>query len=303
MKSSKRIRSAPGWGLAKLVAAATLAAVCLAPWGKSSLADESATGLAGYSFAPEHARQWKLPSVLAEISGLAATPSGRMFGHGDEWGIVYELDPARERLVKAFALGEPTVTDDFEGIAIADGRFYLVTSRGRIYEAAEGEDGERVLYNTYDTGLRRQCEIEGLAHEPSDKSLLLLCKNPLSEELFHHVAIFRWSIATRALMPGPPVMIRLDDLTAPLGIKSFQPSALERNPVTGTYILAAAIQHALAEIRLDGTVLSVRQLPARHHRQIEGLTFGSDLELVLADEGGGGRGRLTIYKMTGRDAN
>ena len=303
MKFGNSNSAAPGWGFAKLLAAAILAAACLAPWGQSSLAEEPAAGLDGYSFAPEHARQWKLPSVLDEISGLAATPSGRMFAHGDEWGIVYEFDPARERLVKAFALGQPSAADDFEGIAIADGRFYLVTSRGRIYEAPEGADGERVLYNTFDTGVGRQCEIEGLAYEPGDRTLLLACKNPLTEELFHHVAIFRWSVATRALVPGPPVMIKLDDLTAPLGIKSFQPSALERNPVTGTYILAAAIQHALAEIRLDGTVLSVRELPARHHRQIEGLTFGADLELVLADEGGGGRGRLTIYKMTERDGN
>src|SRR3954462_5238642 len=74
--------------------------------------------------------QWKLPDTLHEISGLAALPDGRLFAHDDEHGVIYEIDPAEGELKKSFALGDPPLRGDFEGIAIADRDFYLMTSDG-----------------------------------------------------------------------------------------------------------------------------------------------------------------------------
>ena len=85
-------------------------------------------------------------------------------------------------------MGERPIRDDFEGIAIVDERFYLVTSDGGIYESREGEDDERMLFNFYGTGVGRRCEVEGLAFEPSDRSLLLLCKSPRDDSLEDVVA-------------------------------------------------------------------------------------------------------------------
>ena len=48
-------------------------------------------------------------------------------------------------------VGDP-VADDFEGIAVAEGRIYLVTSAGRLYECREGADGASVLFQVYATG-------------------------------------------------------------------------------------------------------------------------------------------------------
>ena len=60
-------------------------------------------------------------------------------------------------------MGRPVPRDDFEGIAYLDGVIYLVTSAGLIYVTTEGDDGERVDFEIYRTGLGRYCEIEGLA--------------------------------------------------------------------------------------------------------------------------------------------
>ena len=54
---------------------------------------------------------------MREISGLTLTDDDRLFGIADEEAIVYELDSTEGRLVKTFALGDPVVLGDFEGLA------------------------------------------------------------------------------------------------------------------------------------------------------------------------------------------
>src|SRR5690606_10827394 len=120
--------------------------------------------LARYPLSAATSNQWRLPDKLNEISGLALTGDGRLLAITDESAIVYELDYAKGKLVKAFALGEPTERGDFEGIAWFDGQVWLVTSKGRIYQSPEGEDGERVAFEAFETGLGKSCEIEGLAY-------------------------------------------------------------------------------------------------------------------------------------------
>jgi uncharacterized protein YjiK len=265
------------------------------PLSAASFIDAS-QGLTDYSFDESSAVRWKLPGRLREISGLAATPDDRLFGHDDEKAIIYEMDYDAGKLVKGFSMGEEPAKADFEGIAVVGDRFYLVTSWGRVYESFEGADAERMLYNTYDTGAGRKCEIEGLTYEPTDHTLLLLCKNPRVAELKDRVSIFKWSLEDRLAVQQPSIEIPLDAFTDYIDKKNFQPSAIDRNPATGTYFIVAARQEAIAEITPQGEVLSVRGFPKGYHRQAEGLAFLSDNRLIVSDEGGHRRARLTVYQ-------
>jgi len=266
------------------------------PLSAASLIQDRSQGLDAYSFDETSATRWKLPTRLREISGLATTPDDRLFGHDDERAVIYEMDYDAGKLVKAFAMGEKPAQADFEGIAVVGDRFYLVTSWGRVYESFEGADAERMLYNTYDTGAGKKCEIEGLTYEPSDNTLLLLCKNPRVAELKDRVSIFKWSLEDRLAVNQPSIQIPLDAFTGRIDKKDFQPSAIDRNPATGTYFIVAARQEAIAEITPQGEVLSVREFPKGYHQQAEGLAFLSDNRLIVADEGGHKRARLTVYQ-------
>jgi uncharacterized protein YjiK len=251
--------------------------------------------LADYSLDEDTAVRWKLPRRLREISGLATSSDDRLFGHDDEKAIIYEMDYDAGKLVKAFSLGDKPAQADFEGITIVDDRFYMVTSWGRVYESFEGEDDDRMLYNTYDTGVGKKCEVEGLTYEPADHALLLLCKNPRVKELEDRLAIFEWSLDDRLPVDEPSIEIPLDRLTDGIDEKDFQPSGIDRNPTTGTYFIVAARQGAIAEITPRGEVMSVRKFPKGYHDQAEGVAFLSDNRLIVSDEGGGGRARLTVY--------
>ncbi len=262
--------------------------------------DWEVQGLLDYDFSGANATRWKLPEDLDEISGLALTADGRLLAHNDEQGIVFELDPWQKAVVKRFELSDlgGAVRDDFEGIAVSEERIYLVTSAGRIYEFPEGADGEVVLYNTYGTGIGLESEIEGLAYDPIARHLLLLCKNPRSEEIRGTLPVYRWSVDTKTVVEERTV-IRTAEIADRLGTRNFQPTGIEVHAGSGHYFLIAARQKAIAEVTAEGEVVAVTKLPDNWHRQAEGITITLDHTLVVADEGAGKRARLTLYPVAG----
>lgn len=259
-----------------------------------SAAETLGQGLRDYVMEVDEDAQWRLPTRLRELSGLTMMSGDRLFGHDDERAVIYEINYGEGRLVKGFAMGDPPNRSDFEGIAQVDDRFYLVTSSGRIYESREGGDGDRMLYNTYRTGVGQMCEVEGLEFEPSDRSLLMLCKNPRDESLEPSIAVFRWSLAQREVI-GPPLLIPHAPLRA-LFDRKVHPSGIARHPVSGHYFIVAGPEAVLFEVTPAGELVHGVRLDDRVHRQAEGIAFAADGTLFLADEGGNGRARLTLYR-------
>ena len=271
-----------------------------------SLASTSASGtarrdhltLASYDL-EKPARYFKLPKRLREISGLAMLAGNRLLAHDDERGVVVEISYRDGSIVKAFALGgrRGPVADDFEGIAAAEGRIYLVSSSGQLYEFGEGADGETVLYNLYATDIGRDYEIEGLAYDPDQRVLLLVSKNPRNPRQAGLIAIYRWSVDTKQLVEVGRILIEASALARRIGHKRFQPSGIERHSVSGNYFVVAARQRAVAEITPQGQVLAVAELAAGRHPQAEGIAFASDNTLIVSDEGVSKRARLSFYSV------
>ena len=258
---------------------------------------QSRESLGDYGLDPGTATHVELPGRLREISGLATTGDHRLLAHNDETGVVFEIDHRDGSIVKEFELAdrEGPVADDFEGIAVAGARIYLVTSSGRIYESREGGDGESVLYREYATGVGRDCEVEGLAYDPGGRELLLMCKEARSDDLAGRLAMYRWSIDAKRLSGDPRTVVRMVDFARRIASNRFHPSGIERHPVSGNYFVVAARQGAIAEVTPAGEVLAAKRFAAGWHRQIEGIAFAADGALIVADEGGSGRAILTVY--------
>jgi uncharacterized protein YjiK len=290
---------APGTGGTRAdIAAAGAPAAPPRPTADSTLSRREIT-IDSYDFDRERATQRSLPAPLREVSGLTSTADGRTLAHNDEKGIVFEIDRSTGGITKRFSIGDArgVVSADFEGIAAAAGRIYLVTSDGVIYEFGEGGDGEQVPFAEYRTGVGRDYEVEGLAYEPRTRELLLASKSPRRKASEGRLPIHRWSIDTRRLVEGGPIAIPVEDIRDRLGSKGFHPSDLARHPSSGNYYLVAALQFAVAEITPGGRLVAVRRLPKKWHLQAEGISFAPDLSLLIADEGGERDGRLTTYPL------
>jgi len=245
--------------------------------------------------------QWALPDKLREISGLALTSDERLLAVTDEEAVVYEIDYRNGSLVKAFAIGRPTIRGDFEGIAVLAGKVWLMTSNGRLYTFDEAADGQRVPYERIGTGLRDQCEFEGLTADEQSGRLLLICKE--SRKKKKGLRIFAWLAAGDSDQEAIEVFLDEDAISESIGKKHVNPSGVTIDPATGNLIVVAAKQRAVFELSRDGRLIDViMQLDSKRHRQAEGIAITADGSLLIADEANKGPARLAIYsqKRTGK---
>jgi uncharacterized protein YjiK len=260
-------------------------------------AAQSPGALSHYDPAGPTSERISLPAGLAEVSGLAYTPDGRLLAHGDEQAVVYEIDLARGGPVKRFGIGGPggLVLGDFEDIQVVGDRVFLVTGRGEIFEASEGADGETTPLVRRGRGLGGACEAEGMTWDEGSRSLLLLCKQTKGKRGKDQLVILAVSPETGEFEPEPRLLIPQADLQRVTGAKGFAGSAITRHPRTGTYLLLAGPQRAYAEIDSTGKVLGGGKLAAGRHRQPEGIAIAPDLTLLISDEAAGRTATITGY--------
>ena len=239
---------------------------------------------------------YKLPGKLTEASGLAVAGPDSVFTHNDEHAIVYEFRLRDGKVLRAFAVGKPTLEGDFEGIATAQGRVFLITSDGLIYSALPAKDGERAAYQVYDSGIGPRCEMEGLSEGPTPGDLLLLCKRFRNESGEDRLEIYRWPIGGDHADPKPFLSIPIERLLDKDAGAGFRPSGLEYDARCGQFYVVSARNHALLILNTSGELLARHRLKPNRHPQTEGITIMPDGRIVLADEGSRGRaGRLTVY--------
>jgi len=237
--------------------------------------------------------KWVLPRELDEISGIALTSDGRLLAHGDERGQISEIDYRRGVIVKQFVIGQPTLRADLEGITVAHGTVFVVTSKGILYEFREGVNGSRVNYITSDTQLGKACEFEGLAYDAAINSLLLACKTIDDKTARDHMRIYRWK-----LEGGRERISRLDvplsKILPSIGAKELHPADIAVDPNTGNYVIVASIEEALVEITPAGEVVFARKLVGEHN-QPESVAITKDNILIIGDEAGRRPAAITLY--------
>jgi uncharacterized protein YjiK len=257
----------------------------------------------GYDFSNKKNVQHKLPSELSEASGLSFTKDGRLLCHNDEQGAVYEVNYRTGKILSRFYLGKFLIyRDDLEGIATKGDTIFMINSSGAILRFLPGKDGGKVTFQTFKTSLTARNDVEGLAYDPATDCLLLACKgeagtdyrNPLPKD---QKAVYAFSLKTYKLLPQPRFLISVAKITAKIGEKEFNPSAIERHPRTGHFFVMAANGNAIVEMDADGNLVGAASLPKSANPQPEGLAIAPDGTIMICNEGQGKAkvGKLCVY--------
>ena len=239
--------------------------------------------------------QWMLPGSLGEVSGLAIMSDGRLLAHDDESARVTVLDPRRGTLLKTFYVGNHGTKGDFEGIAVAGDVIYLMTSKGVLYAFREGADRADVKYAMHDTKLGKECEFEGVAHDPTANQLVMACKHVGDKDLKDYLVLYRVALPIAASPEITRQTISLEQLRTTHQWKGLHPTDLARDPATGNYVMVAALERALIEITTDGSVVQAIPLPGKHG-QAEGVAITSDGVLIISDEARAKAATITLYR-------
>ncbi len=251
-----------------------------------------------YDIQSESPQILKLSSDLMEISGITFTNDNRLFAHGDEYGDIYELNPENGKLVKMFSLGDiKVIKGDFEDIAFVNDRFFLVESKGKLYEFTEGQSGVFMEYKTYKTFLNSGNNVEGLCYDPETNSLLLACKDLGGEGYGKDKTVYSFSLDKMSLDEKPRFVIPNKKIKNNTEEGKFNPSGIARNPVSGTFFIIAARGNTIIELSKEGELLNQADLPESVHKQAEGIAFSSDGTLYISDEGRGGTPVIAVYPL------
>lgn len=263
---------------------------------KSASDKQDIPAIRGYDFAERKVPQYRLQTALREISGLAFTDDGRLLCHSDESGVTYEIDYRTGKEKKHFRFGRLPVVQDFEGIAVKKDTVFLVTSSGDLLRCLEGANRERVSYQTFRTSLDARYNVEGLAYDPTTDCLLLACKGYPGKGYDTHKAVYAFSLRTYKLLPAPRFLLPLKTIARQSDHNEFNPSGIERHPLSGNFFVIAFNGYAIVEITPDGNVIGHSELPKSVHRQPEGIAIAADGTLVIANEGRGKEGTIVVYQ-------
>lgn len=238
-----------------------------------------------------------LPSKLNEISGIVFSDDERLFCHDDEKASVYQIDPKTGKIIKTFFLGSWGVEADFEDIAIAENKFYLITSKGILYEFEEGNDKEKVAFNIIDLKFSSKFEIEGLYYDDEYNSLLISTKDYAGKKYDDERAVYSFSLEKKQLADKPRFLISLKQLKKQYDIKDFFPSAITKHPVSKNFlILSSKGKPALIEISPSGKLLNGIKLSKSDHPQPEGIAVSKNGGIYISDEADKKSPKLTYYK-------
>ena len=290
---------------AAIVAVATTA--CGAARGQPSGSDSTALGQREARLAEAVARtdtasdaplaRWVLPHGLGEISGLALTADQRLLAHNDEAGRVFEVDYRRGVIVKSFWIGTKVVHDDFEAIAVAGDRIFLLASTDKLYEFKEGANKERVPFTLHDTHLGHECEFEGVTFDVTANALVLACKNIGLKKLRDFVVLYKYRLAGDSDSRISQVRIPLAQVIGANRWKGFSPSDITVDPASGDYLIVASQEQGLLRVTAAGQVVWSRPLPSGHE-MAEGVAITKDSLLIVSDEATSKTqpGAITLYR-------
>jgi uncharacterized protein YjiK len=241
--------------------------------------------------------RWLLPPELAEVSGLALTPDGRLFTHNDETARITEIDYRRGTIIKHFFVGEKGLHGDFEGLVCVDDRFFLLASNGTLYEFREGDDGERVAYTVRDTHLGKECEFEGVTYDSTANAMVLSCKGVGKKQPQGMLVLYRYRLDAADGVTSE-LTVPLSEAIGKNSWKQLRPTDITVDPSSGNYVLVAAQEKAIVMLTPSGGVVFSRPLAGRHP-QTEGIAITRDHILILADEATNKAATITLYRWPG----
>jgi len=242
-----------------------------------------------------------LPDSLREISGLTDIDDGRIGCVQDEKGIVFVYNLFQSRIESKYTF---YLDGDYEGISLVKDNMYVLRSNGTLFRVS-GFMQNKPVVDSFETHIRNT-DNEGLCYDAKNNRLLIASKNRLSHlpELKDKRFVYGFDLEKKQTTEEPVLVMNIRDIehkmqergidtgmrtkrngeAVPKKIKCM-PSSIAIHPVTGDFYLLSATDHLLVVVGQNAEIKNVFLLNAALFPKPEGLTFFSNGDLFISNEG------------------
>jgi uncharacterized protein YjiK len=233
-------------------------------------------------------REWKLPSVLKEVSGIAWQKKDRIACVQDETGTIFIYNTANSQVEKEIFF---TSNGDFEGIALVKKTAWVLRADGTLFEVQNYLT--HPVVKEHSNFLSRKQNIEGLCYDKKHRRLLLAVKSrqPGSDDF---KGIYAFSLSSKVLSTEPVIKI---DLNNPIfgsnkGRKTFRPSEICFHPRSGDLYVLDGEDPRLLVMSANGKKYKKLYDLSAGFPLPEGLTFTPKGTMYVSSEGKRGAGKI-----------
>ncbi len=242
---------------------------------------------------------FELPRALREVSGIAFRKGNpdTVFAQQDEDGILFYF-ALGDREPKQLTFGK---SGDYEDIAVLDDDVVILRSDGTLYRFALNERQQVQQVDRWNKPFRKG-EYESLAVRPDEGMLYALCKEPWSGADKEFTVGYRFRLGEGGkLVDQEEFVVSRSQIEryAPLGKKTFRPSAMTWNAATREWFILSSINKLLVVTDEEWHVKDAFHLDPKRYVQPEGIAFDRDRNLYISNEAGSGE-KGTIFKFTYR---
>ena len=236
----------------------------------------------------------ELPDYLEEVSGLATFGSKHLLMHNDEEGIIFIYDLTSKKIVRKVKIGDKKIKEDFEGIAVKGDTVFLSTSNGKIYSVLLKDKSEAEVIYVEKMKTNDKINLEGLCYNEDFNTLILPNKIEVDKKHRDERKIYSFDIAKKKFSKESLIKVSLDELNKKYKIDNFSPTAIEIHPLNKNIFILSSHEKCIIELNPEGRIINAAKLDEKNHRQPEGLTFLSNLSMVISNEASGKKAELTI---------
>jgi len=248
--------------------------------------------------------KYKLPEKLVEISGLFSMNDTTISCVQDELGELYVFNLDKSLITSRTPFGKK---GDYEGVACTDSFMYVLRSSGKIYEVKDFKKDSQstVIYRTV---LRKFNNPQGMTFDKKKNRLLITCNGLAGDKASVEKtrAIYAFDLERKELDTTPVITFTIDDIYDFLevgGIEktseqladffspgvsemlAFQTSGIAIHPDTEDYYMVSSKDNFFMILSKKGKFRYIRQLDSAIFRKPEGITFLSNGDLFISNEG------------------
>lgn len=230
-----------------------------------------------------------LPKKLLEISGHVVLGNGQFAAINDEDGEVILFDPeVADGNLELIPFGGNA---DYEDIVLVDSTYYVMESNGDIHIVQPGSVKSEQVKFSRDV----KVEFESLVHYPDKGKLVLITKDHRMDE--EAIYAFSFDLTSRQFDETPFFKIPMREIFTSL--KDFsaecKPSAAAIHPILDKLFILASVGKVLLICSKEGRVEAAYELNPSHFQQPEGISFASNGDMYISNEGLQGKATLIRF--------